>query len=73
MMRLAGGATDSGRFGAAGRRMKVPVYTGIDNHGPFREIYMWREIILIFGTTNVFSSQQNRKGRVAIYIYGGQP
>ncbi len=73
MMRLAGGATDSGRFGAAGRRMKVSVYTGIDNHGPFQEIYMWREFTPIFETTDVFSSQQKWKGRVAIYIYAGQP
>jgi hypothetical protein len=50
MMRLAGGATDSGRFGAAGRRMKVPVYTGIDIHGRYQEIYMWREF-----TTNLWN------------------
>ena len=72
-MRLAGGGTDSGRFGAAGMRMKVSVYTGIDYHGLFQEIYMWREFTPIFGTTDVIYFQQKRKGRVAIYIYGGQP
>lgn len=53
--------------------MKVSVYTGIDYHGLFQEIYMWREFTPIFGTTDVIYFQQKRKGRVAIYIYGGQP